>query len=71
MVTIDKETKELLDTYVERLDIPLKKLTRNLIYCALDDYKFLKKTGLLRIAFTFKKYLQSDQEFELRIKYVQ
>jgi hypothetical protein len=63
-VTISKETKELLDHYVKELDIPIKKFTRNLIYTALDDYKSLKKTGLIKIAYTFRKYLESHQEFE-------
>jgi hypothetical protein len=69
MVTIDKETKRLLDAYAEDFDIPIKKLTRNLIYCTLDDYKFLEKTRLLKIAFRFKKVLESDKEFEEKIKH--
>lgn len=63
-LTINKETKDTLDQYVQRLDIPIKKFVRNLIYSALDDYKVLQKTGLIRIAYTFKKYLMSYQEFE-------
>lgn len=63
-VTISKETKILLDRYAKDLEIPIIKLARNFIYSTLDDYNFLKKTGLLRIAFTFKKLLVSHQEFE-------
>ena len=63
-LTINKDIKQLLDKCVADLEIPLKKFTRNLIYTAFDDYKFLKKTHLMRIAYLFKKQLESYQEFE-------
>ena len=63
-LTIKRDIKELLEKYVKELDIPLKKFTRNLIYTAFDDYKFLKKTGLMRIAYLFKKQLHDYHEFE-------
>lgn len=61
---LDQETKELLDTFAEKFDIPVKRLARNSIYAALDDYKFLKKTGLVRIAFHFKNLVASQKKFE-------
>ena len=71
VVTIDKETKAILDAYAEDFEIPIKKLTRNLIYSTLDDYKFLKKTRLLKIALRFKNTLKMedsvDEELEKRI----
>lgn len=63
-VIIDKETKELLDTFAEKFDIPVKRFARNAIYSALDDYKFLRKTGLMRIAFHFKNLVESQKKFE-------
>lgn len=63
-VILDKQTKELLDTYAEKFDIPVKRIARNAIYSALDDYKFLKKTGLMRIAFHFKNLVESQKKFE-------
>lgn len=63
-VILDQETKGLLDIYAENFDIPVKRLARNLIYAALDDYKFLKKTGLVRIAFHFKNLVASQKKFE-------
>jgi hypothetical protein len=68
-VIIDKGTKELLDKYSERFDLPIKKLTRNLIYTTLDDYNFLSKTGLIRIAYNFKNQLKSDQEFDEKVQH--
>lgn len=63
-VILDKQTKELLDTYAEKFDIPVKRIARNAIYSALDDYKFLRKTGLMRIAFHFKNLVESQKKFE-------
>lgn len=63
-VILDKEMKTLLDSYAEKFDIPVKRLARNAIYSALDDYKFLKKTGLMRIAFHFKNLVASQKKFE-------
>ena len=63
-LSIHKDVKELLDKYVDDLDIPLKKFTRNLIYTALDDLEFLKRTGLIRIACLFKRQLKDYHEFE-------
>jgi len=63
-VIIDKQTKELLDTYAEKFDVPVKRIARNAIYSALDDYKFLRKTGLMRIAFHFKNLVESQKKFE-------
>lgn len=63
-VILDKETKDLLDAFAEKFDIPVKRFARNAIYSALDDYKFLKKTGLMRVAFHFKNLVASQKKFE-------
>lgn len=63
-VIMDQSTKDLVDSYSQKLDLPVKRFVRNLIYTALDDYKYLKKTGLIRIAFHFKNLIQSQKEFE-------
>lgn len=63
-VILDKETKDLLDAFAEKFDLPVKRFARNAIYSALDDYKFLQKTGLMRIAFHFKNLVASQKKFE-------
>ena len=68
VVTIDKDTKAVLDKYAEELELPIKKLARNLIYTALDDYNFLKKTGLLKVAYKFRRYLEIEEEVEERFE---
>ena len=53
-VVVDKDVKELLDKYAAELDISVSRFARNLIYIGLDDFKLLKKTGLLKIVLSFK-----------------
>lgn len=63
-VTIKKETKKRLEQFADDFEIPFKKLVRNCIYTTLDDYGALTNKGLMRIAYRFRKLLESDREFE-------
>lgn len=64
-VVIDINTKELLEKYADEIGLTLKILARNLIYVALDDFKLLKKTGVIRLAGAFKKFLESYEDFDI------
>ncbi|BHH85763.1 hypothetical protein [Desulforhopalus sp. 52FAK] len=53
-VIVDREVKEQLEKYAKELDLSVSRLSRNLIYMALDDLKVLKKTGLVRLVMGFR-----------------
>ncbi len=58
-VVIDAEVKKQLDKYAKEIGLPLNIFARNLIYVALQDFKLLKKVGLVKIAIAFKAFIQS------------
>lgn len=58
-VTLDSDVKTLLIKYSKEMDIPLSKLSRNLIYIALDDFKLLKKTGIITVLKVFQDMVES------------
>ena len=61
-VIIDKEVKELLDKYAKELDLSTSRFARNLIYVGLDDFKLLKKVGIIRTILAFKALLGTIKE---------
>ena len=63
-VVIEKDIKNELDRYSNKFGISLKRFARNCIYVALDDLDFLTKSGLIQVAFNFRRLLESDKEFK-------
>jgi hypothetical protein len=58
-VIIDKEVKELLDKYSKEIDLSTSRFARNLIYIGLDDFKLLKKIGIIRTCLAFRTLLDT------------
>ena len=58
-VSVDSKVKELLVKSSKDLDIPLSRFARNLIYVALDDFKLLKKAGLITVLKFFRDSVES------------
>ena len=65
-VAIDKDVKALLEKYSREIDLTLSKFARNLIYIALDDFKILKQTGVIRLAMAFRSLLETFPKFNER-----
>jgi ribosome biogenesis protein Tsr3 len=65
-VAIDKDVKTLLEKYSREIDLTLSKFARNLIYIALDDFKILKQTGVIRLAMAFRSLLETFPKFKKR-----
>lgn len=62
-VVIDTDVKELLDEIANETGLTLKTFARNLIYVALDDFKLLKKIGVIRLAVAFRDFLETFQNY--------
>lgn len=67
-VVIDKEVKEQLEKYAAELDMSVSRFAGNCIYVALDDYKILKKTGIIRMCLGFRSMMESFQKNGLKLK---
>ena len=63
-IVIDQDTKELLEKYASDLGLSMKIFARNLIYVGLDEFKLLRGMGIIRLAFGFKKFLDSFENYE-------
>ncbi len=58
-IVIEKEIKEILEQHAAELDMSVSRFARNCIYVALDDYKILKRIGLVRVALGFRSLMET------------
>ena len=58
-IIIDKDVKETLEKYSGELGMSVSKFASNCIYVALDDYKILKKMGVVRMCLGFRSLIES------------
>lgn len=58
-VVIDREVKEIIEKAAKELDMSTSQFARNLIYTGLDDYKLLKKIGVVRGVIGFRALMNS------------
>lgn len=65
-VAIDADIKEELEKIADEVGLPLKTFARNLIYVALDDFKLLRKVGVIRLAVSFRDFLDKFQNYEFQ-----
>ena len=63
-VVIDKDVKEVLEKCAAEIDLSVSKFARNLIYIALDDFKLMKKVGIIKLAKTFRTIYRSIKGIE-------
>jgi hypothetical protein len=67
-VLIDKEVKELLDVYAADLDLSVSRFARNLMYVGLDEFKLLRKVGLIQTMTKFSAMLESVKKLRNKKK---
>jgi hypothetical protein len=63
-IIIDSVTKKVMNEYAKSLDIPLKLFAANMVYIGLNDFKLLKKIGIMRIATSFMKFIEAFEQFK-------
>ena len=63
-IIIDSKTKEVMSDYAKSLNIPLKLFAANMVYIGLNDFKLLKKMGIMRLALSFEKFIQVFENFK-------
>jgi hypothetical protein len=59
-ISIDKEVYEDLVRIAQKLDMPVSKVARNVLYCGMDDTKLFEKIGLvksIKLYHDFKTYI--------------
>ena len=56
-IVIDADVKQTIEKLAAEIGLPFKTFTRNLLYVALDDFKLVKKAGVVRVAVLFRGLL--------------